>query len=243
MLLHCRSRICGPGAAFCEPPAGKASPTARVGPHMQTQIFSDLASPWCYLAMTRLERAAGVFALRTGEPVELALRACQPAGRPADQPKHGGDAVAGDTDRLREAFAQDRLALDLDVAVTADMFDAHRLLSWAEAVGGGPTQLALAFELWRAACAEGADLADHTTLANRAALAGLDLGAAERMLASGECAAEVRLQRDTAQALGIITVPTVVCERTYVVTGAQTQQTYEQVLDKVRGARGRESPR
>jgi len=46
----------------------------------------------------------------------------------------------------------------------------------------------------------------------------------------------VALQQRTAKELGIRSVPTVVLERTYVVTGAQTQTAYEQVLREVRRA-------
>lgn len=217
---------------------------------MQVQIFSDVACAECYLGVTRLERAVGVFSLRTGEPVELALRAFQLDPQAPAQPRPLLEAIAerlGDqtraretTERLVEAFADAKLPLDLAAAVQSNTFDAHRLLTWAESVGGAPTQLALAAELWRAHFAEGADLGDATTLATRAAVVGLDATAAERLLGSGQGAAEVSLQLETAASLGIGSVPTVVLDRTYVVTGAQSQATYARVLDEVRGVRPRD---
>ncbi len=217
---------------------------------MQVQVFSDIACPECYLGFTRLERAAGVFALRTGEPVELALRAFQldPSAPTEPRPllealaeKLGGPAQAQQAaDALAEAFAADELRLDLTAAVHANTFDAHRLLTWAESVSGEPTQLALAAELWRAHLAEGADVGDATTLATRAAVVGLDVVAAERLLASDEGADAVALQVETAHSLGIESVPTVVLERAYVVTGAQTQAAYESVLAEVRGVGSRD---
>lgn len=214
---------------------------------MQVQVFSDIACPECYLGFTRLERAAGVFALRTGEPVDLALRASQPDSQAPREPRPllealaerlGGPAQAQlAADRLAAAFAADGLPLDLAAAVQTNTFDAHRLLTWAEWVGGSPAQLALAAELWRACLVEGADVSDDTTLATRAAVVGLDVTAAEQMLASSDAAEEVTLQLETARSLGIASVPTVVLERTYVVAGAQTQATYEQALDEVRRAR------
>jgi predicted DsbA family dithiol-disulfide isomerase len=214
---------------------------------MQVQVFSDVACPWCYLGVNRLERAAGLFAMRTGQPVDLLLRAFQLDPKAPAEPRPLLDALAEKygsgarveqaTARLAEHFAADGLPLDLDAAVQANTLDAHRLLTWAESVGGAPTQLALAGELWRAHFAEGADIADATTLATRAAVVGLDVTAAEQLLASDALTAEVALQQQTAMELGIRSVPTVVLERTYVVTGAQTQATYEQVLGEVRRAR------
>jgi predicted DsbA family dithiol-disulfide isomerase len=212
---------------------------------MQVQVFSDVACPWCYLGVSRLERAAGLFAIRTGQPVDLLLRAFQLDPHAPDDPrplrdvlvqKYGESGAEQATSRLAAEFAADGLPLDLDAAVQANTFDAHRLLTWAETVGGAPTQLALAGELWRAHFAEGADIADSTTLATRAAVVGLDVSAAEQLLASDSLAGEVALQHQTAQDLGIRSVPTVVLERTYVVTGAQTQAAYEQVLREVRRA-------
>lgn len=212
---------------------------------MQVQVFSDVACPWCYLGVSRLERAAGLFAIRTGQPVDLLLRAFQLDPHAPAEPrplrdvlaeKYGEAGAEQATSRLALEFAADGLPLDLDAAVQANTLDAHRLLTWAESVGGAPTQLALAGELWRAHFAEGADIADATTLATRAAVVGLDVSAAEHLLASGALAGEVALQHQTAQELGIRSVPTVVLERTYVVTGAQTQAAYEQVLREVRRA-------
>jgi predicted DsbA family dithiol-disulfide isomerase len=211
---------------------------------MQVQVFSDVSCPWCYLGVSRLERAAGLFSMRTGEPIDLLLRAFQLDPRAPAEPRPLLDALAAKlggpvqqvTARLVEEFAVEGLELDLDAAVQANTFDAHRLLTWAESVGGAPTQLALAAELWRAHFAEGADISDATTLATRAAVVGLDLTAAERLLGSDEGAAEVVLQQSTAASLGITSVPTVVFERRYVVSGAQTQAAYEQVLGEVRKA-------
>jgi predicted DsbA family dithiol-disulfide isomerase len=212
---------------------------------MQLQVFSDVACPWCYLGVHRLQRAAGLFAMRTGQPVDLLLRAFQLEPQAPAEPrpllevladKSGTARAEQAAARLAEEFAADGLPLDLDAAVQANTFDAHRLLTWAESVGGAPTQLALAGELWRAHFAEGADIADATTLATRAAVVGLDVSAAEQLLGSDAYAGEVALQQRTAKELGIRSVPTVVLERTYVVTGAQTQTAYEQVLREVRRA-------
>ncbi|MGI8536109.1 MAG: DsbA family protein [Mycobacteriales bacterium] len=77
----------------------------------------------------------------------------------------GQEKVRSMFDQVRAAARADGIELDFDVAVQANTFDAHRLLTWAEATGGPGAQRDLAHELWRAHFAEGADVGDNDTLA------------------------------------------------------------------------------
>ena len=40
-------------------------------------VFADITDPWAYIGATRFERAAAMFSILTGEPVEFTLRAFQ----------------------------------------------------------------------------------------------------------------------------------------------------------------------
>lgn len=210
---------------------------------MKISLFADLVCPWCYLGATRLERAAATYTLEAGDPVEISLRAFQlDPDTPSDATpvldtlaekfgtREQADQEAG---RVVEEARSDGLDLDLTHAVRANTFDAHRMLAWAEAADGTRAQRDLAHELWRAHFAEGADIADHDTLAARAAAAGLDPEAADQWLASSGGSEEVRMQRDAARSARITTVPTAVVEAKYAVSGAQPQDTYLQVLHEV----------
>lgn len=207
---------------------------------MKVSVFCDVSSVWCYIATTRLERAAAAYTLRTGEPVEIRLRACRlepdegesVPWRAALVREHGSaaeQAVAG----LRAAARTAGIDLDLDNGVRASSFDAHRLLLWAEVTAGLGEARDLAHELWKAAFSEGADIADHDTLAARAGAVGLDIDAAEAWLASDGGADEIGLQRSTAVDIGITEVPTIVVDDSFSVEGVQTQVDYAQVLNKV----------
>ena len=215
---------------------------------MKISVFSDVVCPWCYLGVTRLERAAAAYTLETGDPIEIALRAFQLDPRTPSDGTPLVEAIAekfGGNDRAEQMFAQvsaagraDGIDFDFSNAVQANTFAAHRLLTWAEGTVGLGAQRDLAHELWRAHFAEGADIADHDTLAARAAAAGLDAEAADAWLVSDGGAEDVRLQVETARSLGITAVPTAVLDGKYVASGAQPQQAYLRLLREVGDRQG-----
>lgn len=210
---------------------------------MKVQIFSDVVCPWCYLGVTRFERAAATYSIVTGDPVEISLRAYQ---LDADAPPFGEplmDVMAvkfGGEENARAMLGQVEAAgkitgidFNFDEAVRGNTFDAHRLLTWAETTGSAVAQRDLAQELWRGYFLEGADIADLDTLAARAGAAGLDPVAADSILGSEAFAQDVRLQIETARDMGIAAVPTILVEGRYVLKGAQSQDAYVQALNQI----------
>ena len=200
---------------------------------MKALLFADVTDPWAYIGATRFERAAAMFTIVTGEPVDLAFRAALgEAGvlRPAEHDL--ADAAAKIT------------GIDLNFAevVQAESFDAWRTLTWAGAEGEPGAQRDLVHQLWRAHFLEGADIADPLVLSTRAALVGLDLETAEALLASDEYAAEVRTQAETARALGIKQLPHVVVESTWTLAGVHSQTDYVQALRQIHGEWRAEEP-
>jgi len=205
-------------------------------------VFVDVTDPWAYIGATRFERAAAMFSILTGEPVEMTFRAHLTS---PDEPSDGRlllDALEeklGDRDKVDLVNAQVTAAakitgidLNFDEAVQANSFDAWRLLTWADESGPG-IQRDLAHQLWRAHFLEGADVGDHFTLATRAALVGLELETAEALLASTEYADEVRTQAETAEALDIAQLPYVVIERKWTLAGIHSQNDYVQALSQI----------
>ncbi|MGH3357523.1 MAG: DsbA family oxidoreductase [Nocardioidaceae bacterium] len=207
---------------------------------MKVSVFSDISSPWCYIGVTRFERAAAAVSLSTGAPLDVTLRAYQVEpdaasnGRPlleVEADRLGGpDEVDAMVARARAAGTVDGLDFDFDAAVEANTFDAHRLLTWAAEHGGIGTQRDLAHELWRAYFAEGADVSDHDTLAARAGLVGLDIDLVDDVLSTDVAADEVRLQLEAARDLGIDTAPTFVLDGTWMIAGAQPRDAIERAL-------------
>ncbi|MGA8987381.1 DsbA family oxidoreductase [Aeromicrobium sp.] len=209
---------------------------------MKATIFVDVVDPWAYIGATRFERAAAMFSILTGEPVELTLRAFQIE---PDAPSDGRRLMDAATDELGgldkaellnvQVTAAARITgidLNFDEAVRANSFDAWRLLTWADEVGPG-LQRDLAHQLWRAHFLEGADIGDPFTLATRAALVGLELETAEGLLASTEYADEVRTQVATGVALGITQLPYAVIEQQWTLAGVHSQNDYVQALTQI----------
>jgi predicted DsbA family dithiol-disulfide isomerase len=205
-------------------------------------LFVDVTDPWSYIGATRFERAAAMFSILTGEPIEFTLRAFQ---LEPDEPSEGRPLMDALADRLggldKAEFVNVQVTagakitgidLNFDEAVQANSFDAWRLLTWADEDGPG-VQRDLAHQLWRAYFLEGADIGDSFTLATRAALVGLDLETAEALLASTEYADEVRTQIATANDLGVRQLPYVVVEQSWTLEGVHSQNDYVQALNAI----------
>ncbi|WP_456696951.1 DsbA family oxidoreductase [Aeromicrobium sp. P5_D10] len=209
---------------------------------MKVIIFADVTDPWAYIGATRFERAAAMFSILTGEPVEIAYRAHLlepdesndglPLMKVLEKRLGGRDQVELINARVTAAAKITAIDLNFDEAVAANSFDAWRLLTWAYEAGPG-IQRDLLHQLWRAHFLEGADIGDPFTLATRAALVGLDLETAEGLLASTEYADVVRTQADTAASLEIEQLPYVVIEQRWVLAGIQSQNDYVQALHRI----------
>jgi predicted DsbA family dithiol-disulfide isomerase len=233
------------------PNCGEKLPTAcescrrTLGPGVEIEIYSDVVCPWCYVGTARLDVALASYdgeAILRWRPFQMDPDA---SSQPATLLAWLSGRVGG-PDRARTALASvtataqsEGLHIDVDRAVIADTFAAHRLLWFAdrpEAVVFGAhadTQPELARALCRAHFADGLDISSHDVLATLADRVGLDADRVYRLLSSTEGTADVRAQLAHAHDVGITSVPTFVFAGTYVVTGAQTTQALRSVLDQV----------
>ncbi|RGC68914.1 DSBA-like thioredoxin domain protein [Micromonospora sp. MW-13] len=203
---------------------------------MEIEIYADVACPWCYIGKRRLEQALesydGAVTIRY-RPFQL-----DPSPVPAPQPLVTGLAAKfGSRERVEQMFshvtgvaADAGLRLDFDRAVTANTFDAHRLVRYATGQG-------LAAEtvdaLYRAHFTDGVDVGSRAELARLAAGVGLDEAEVRAHLDSGEGSAEVAAELAAARELGVTSVPTFVLAGKYAVTGAQEPQTLLAALAEV----------
>ncbi len=209
---------------------------------VKATVVCDVTDPWSYVGATRFERAAGMFTILVGEPVEVAFRArlldpdAPSSGRPLREvqaERLGGEDKVDLVDAQVTAAARiSGIELNLVEAVEANSLDAWRLLTWADEAAPG-AQRELIHQLWRAHLLEGADVADPLVLASRAALVGLDLETADALLASEEYADAVRTQDETARSLGITQLPYVVVEHRWTLAGPQSQDDYVQALHQI----------
>ncbi|MEV1286797.1 DsbA family oxidoreductase [Micromonospora sp. NPDC049679] len=203
---------------------------------MEIEIYSDVVCPWCYIGKRRLEQALESY---DGE-VTIRFRPFQLDPQPVHKPEPLVDALAakfGGPERARQIFehttgaaAQSGLTLHFDHAVSANTFDAHRLVWFATSRGRAAEMIDA---LYQAHFTDGVDVGSRSALATLAGGVGLDETEVREFLDSSAGVAEVRGELDAARELGVTSVPTFVFAGKYAVTGAQEPETLRSVLDEV----------
>jgi predicted DsbA family dithiol-disulfide isomerase len=207
---------------------------------MQIDFVSDVVCPWCVIGLTELERALArltdviapvihlqPFELNPGMPAEgqaMADHMREKFGRSLDQ-------MAGARDALKARAAE----IGFPMAMTEDSriynsFDAHRLLHWAGLKG---KQVALKQALFAAYFTENLNIADPDVLVAKAESVGLDGAEAREVLESGRYRAEVQAAEQKWQMAGIRSVPSVVINNKYLISGGQPAAVFEDALRKI----------
>lgn len=206
---------------------------------MKVEIWSDIMCPFCYIGKRRFEAAIEQFP--GAENIEVEWHSFQLD--PTIQSGHGDNLYSYLSKRkgipyqqaeemnrqVSASAAQLGLTYNLDKAVVANSFDAHRLIQYAK-----QHQLGDEAEerLFRAYFTEGKDMSDHATLAELAKEIGLEEEPVRQMLAGNQFATEVRKDINEAETLGIRGVPFFVFDRKYGVSGAQPSEAFLQALTK-----------
>ncbi len=206
---------------------------------LRLDIVSDVVCPWCYIGLANLEAALR----ELGDEVKTELFFHPLQLNPGLPPE--GEAVADNIARkygispdqarsrgggLRDAAAEAGVPMAGRSDRIFDTFDAHRLLHWAREQG---RQIALKHALFDAYFEQARNISDHVVLAEAAAEAGLDRTAAERVLATGAFATEVHDDEIEWRSEGIASVPTMVIDREFVVSGAQPPDRIVRALRKL----------
>lgn len=207
-------------------------------PLVHLEVWSDIACPWCYIGAGRLEQALAEFPDR--DKVHVRWRAYElDPGKQAGLGVRELDALMAakglSAEQVRQMFGQvgaaaaaDGLALDLDTAITANTFDAHRLV---HLVGADTERGAGMLDaLFQAHFADGIAVDDREALIKIAAAAGFDADEVARALDGDANAEAVREDERTAAELGVTGVPFFVANRKYAVSGAQPVEVLTQLL-------------
>ncbi|EJL31507.1 putative dithiol-disulfide isomerase involved in polyketide biosynthesis [Caulobacter sp. AP07] len=207
---------------------------------LKIDFVSDVSCPWCIVGLGGLEQALE----RVGDLVEAEIH-FQPFELNPNMPPEGQNIVEHVAEKYgatpqqsasnRKAIHERAAAVGFTMTTNENSriyntFDAHRLLHWAGIVGGQP---ALKRALFDAYFTDGLSPADHDVLVAVAEKAGLDGAAARRVLSSGQYAQEVRDAERAWQAAGINSVPAVVINDRYLISGGQPAEYFEQALRKI----------
>jgi len=205
--------------------------------HLKIDLVSDVACPWCVIGLRGLEQALvnvadAVEADITFHPFELNPN--MPAGgqnlREHITEKYGSTAEQSAASRamIRARGAEVGFTFNMsDESRIYNTFDAHRLLHWAGTVG---RQQELKHSLFKANFTDGTNVSDHRVLVNAAVAAGLDGDEAREVLASGRYAEEVRDAEREWISRGIRSVPAIVINGKWLISGGQPATAFEQAL-------------
>jgi predicted DsbA family dithiol-disulfide isomerase len=216
--------------------------------HLKIDFVSDVACPWCVIGLRGLEQALAnasdaVEADITFQPFELNPR----------MPAAGQNLVEHITEKYGSTVEQSAASRAMirsrgaEVGFTFNMsdesriyntFDAHRLLHWAGTIG---RQQELKLALFRANFTDGANVSDHRVLVEAAVAAGLDGDQAREVLASGRYAEEVRNAELEWTSRGIRSVPAIVINGKWLISGGQPAGTFEQALRSIAAEVGQAS--
>ena len=207
---------------------------------LKIDFVSDVSCPWCIIGLKGLEEALArtsglVDAQITFQPFEL-----NPGMAPEGE--NIGEHIArkyGSTPEqsaANRAMIRDRAAA-LGFAMNSsaesriyNTFDAHRLLHWAAIEG---KQAALKHALFTAYFTDQQDPSNHDVLVAAAEKAGLDGAAAREVLASGRYAEDVRAAEQLWQSRGINSVPAIIIDDKWLISGGQPPEAFEQALRQI----------
>lgn len=202
---------------------------------LKIDFVSDIACPWCAIGLSSLMQALE----RTRDVVEAEVVMHPFELNPQMGPE--GEAIV---DYLGKKYGRTPAQIAETQAMIRERgasvgftfcprdfvyntFDAHRLLQWAGTQG---RQLPLKQALLRAYHGQGKDPSNHDVLLEAAQSVGLDVAEARNVLDSDAFADEVRDEEREYQSMGIQSVPSVIFNNRYLVTGGQPVEAFEQAI-------------
>jgi predicted DsbA family dithiol-disulfide isomerase len=206
---------------------------------MKIEIWSDVMCPFCYIGKRRFEAALQQFPHKDEVEIEWKSFQLNPglvtdttmssAQHLADKKGISIDHAYHMHNQVTQMAAEEGLTYNLDKAVVANSFDAHRFAHMAKQKGlGDEAEEAL----FKAYFTDGKNTADHHTLAQLGESIGLNADEIKQVLATDKFAADVNFDIAEAQQLGINAVPFFVLDRKYGVSGAQAVPVFLQTLEK-----------
>ena len=209
---------------------------------IKVEIWSDFVCPFCYIGKRELDNAIKEKGVE--EQVELTFKSFELSPNGPTEPttavlenlsKKSGrslEEMKDITQPMIERAAGLGLDYNYDNLKAQDTLKAHRLSKYAEAEG---KMQEFQERLFHGVFTENVFLPDTEQLVKLAVDVGLNEEKA-REIAEDETKylGKVQDDRKTAGALGVNSVPFFVFNDKYAVQGAQLQETFEQVLEKVK---------
>ena len=209
---------------------------------MKVEIWSDVMCPFCYIGKRRFEEALQDFEHK-GQ-VEIEWKSFQLNPDTKTNPDINIDQYLADVkgwtldyaqqlnSQVTQMAAEVGLEYNLDRAVVANSFNAHRFSHLAKSHGLG---VEAEESLFRAYFTDGKNIDDNDTLIELGQQIGLNAGEIKEMLKGNAYADDVKHDIAEAQYLGVRGVPFFVMNSKYAISGAQATPVFEETLEKAFG--------
>lgn len=215
--------------------------TLATPPKMKVEVWSDIMCPFCYIGKRNYESALEKFAERSN--IEIVWRSFQldptiPASNGIKRSVYEYLAERkGMTIEQSMAMHQQviqtaknaGLSFNMDKAVVANSFEAHKMIQLAKQKGLGDQAEE---RLFSAYFIEGKDFGDTAILLEIGQEIGLKKEAILEALNSDDYAYLVTQDIQEAQSLGVRGVPYFIFNRRYAISGAQPPQAFLQTLEQ-----------
>jgi predicted DsbA family dithiol-disulfide isomerase len=209
---------------------------------LKIDFVSDVVCPWCVIGLRGLEQALDEIA--DVADAEILIHPFELNPGMAAEGENVAEHIAAKYGATPEQMAGNRTAMrDRAAALGFTMtggpdsriwntFDAHRLLHWAGTINND-AELQLKHALFAAHFTEGRNIADHMVLIAVAGEAGLPLETAADVLASQRYADEVRAHEAHWRGAGISSVPTLIINDKYLISGGQPPEVFAKALRRI----------
>lgn len=208
--------------------------------HITIDFVSDVACPWCAIGLSSLQLALKQLSEEVDADIVIHPFELNPGMRAEGETivdylgkKYGRtpEQIAETQEMIRERGAQVGFTFGQRKHVY-NTFDAHRLLHWARDAGEGK-QLALKLALLQAYQGDGKDVSNHDVLIEAARSVGLDETQARALLNGTDRADAVREEIAQYQAQGISSVPSIIFNGRYLISGGQPVETFVEAIRNI----------
>lgn len=211
---------------------------------LKIDFISDVSCPWCIIGLRALDQALEHLGDEVQAQIHFQPFELNPQMGAEGQEifehiaeKYGStrEQFQANAEHIRERGAELGFVFSSGERRIYNTFDAHRLLHWVDVAGGEleGKQQPLKEALFTAYFSQHADVSSHKVLADIAQKVGLDRTRAEAVLASDEYAAEVRELEQLWVSRGVSSVPTMVFNDQYAVSGGQPVDVFVSAIRQI----------
>ena len=206
---------------------------------MKVEIWSDVVCPFCYIGKRNFETALAQFEHKNNIQVEWKSFLLTPDFKTtpnqslaqflAERRGISEEESKSSLNYVSQMAQQAGLNYNMDKAIPANSFNAHRFIHFAKANG---KQGEAEEQLFQAYFTNGKNIDDFSTLIELGKEIGLNTGDLKNALEKGSYAEDVHADIYEAQQIGVRGVPFFVFDRKQAVSGAQKSQTFLRVLEE-----------